>query len=239
MIVFLVNNKSKGLSENEQKALIYIENKYGYKASVNKSSKVSFSTGPFGHASDDEIIKMNYNDKEFIVYIDVDDKSTSEGYKCYDNYQYDEINEKIKEQVANILGEIPSNVFIRFNEPYLDKNIYDYTGLIANYYNGGSVIEFMELGTEFEVHYIDKNIDENNLEKLKKIMNKPETFIYLNFKDENSYNKYIDNHKTAIFYCGISNVAMYYEELILSFKDYLKNYYISKYNSPAISNNLE
>lgn len=127
-------NQAKINAEN------YIQNKYGFDANV-EYAYVERSPGIFGAVPlSTVIVKMQYNNKEFNVYVD----GINENSDGSDNYQQEEITsyleDYLNEYVPN-LREINIDGGKGYNS--LDSHSDDFNNLYSTYFNGNNLCDVL------------------------------------------------------------------------------------------------
>ena len=140
-----------------EKAIAYVEDKYGIKAEV---TDVRFDThgglAPLegGGMDDTAMVDMEYDGKQFLVWIDV---MTDKGY---DNYQYEEITQAFEDKINSA---IPDGTLVYIS--CWSSGYHDHSALVKNdggmvtkeaYYDGKDVSKVMDnANVSLIIYYVD------------------------------------------------------------------------------------
>lgn len=137
----------------EKNAISYIKEKYDFTPSVvssqcatyNSSPVLDFSPGPTGYV----YVKLSdkKRDKEFWVYTTGQESNSQE---CWDNYQHEEIEAAIEQQVEALLGVDTEHIDLaygRFDDigrtAKSDAELGKKYGLLRDYYDGTNLAEVL------------------------------------------------------------------------------------------------
>lgn len=222
-------NKGTKAQEEEKYAQSYLYEKYKIEPKLEKSITDYNFTGPFGNEiTTTKIMTFKYNENNFYVITKKNDDNT---YNIYDNYQFDEIKNDLKEFLSQKIDKEILDIDLGFEETYigLNNNLYEYNGLVSEYYNRNkleSVLDFLNNKT-YKMSLIIYSTDDiiNNIEKINDIKNQCQLFSVLEFKNIDSYNNYKEMHPKGFIFTMYSNsISLYFEKNNF---EYVNNYYIS------------
>lgn len=105
-------------------AVDYIQRKYGIDAKVTGTHNIKTEgmIPLIWHRTNQYIVHMKYNDKDFDVYID----NSTNTITPMDNYQYDEICQALIDKITDIVGKEPSCYSIILGRPFSKYGLYTY-----------------------------------------------------------------------------------------------------------------
>jgi len=180
----------KQASEN---AINYIQEKYGFSASVISTEVQKRNPAPIPDLTPDPtgkvFVNLKYNDKAFEVYISGED-STTDGF---DNYQYDKITNDILKLI-----ETKTNIKSYSNSIYYGKILKEnnkHNGLIKELYDNNIYDVIQNNYFYIRLEYIN----ESNLEYIKtnNLLNDfdEEEIVLVNYRSLDSYNKALSENK--------------------------------------------
>lgn len=128
--------------QGRENAENYIKEKYGIDAEVRKLNCEKYNSGPvpdfFPSPTGNVFVKMNYQGKDFSVFISGESKNT-EGI---DNYQFQEIAIAFSQELDGIMGFHAENVFVCYGE-YGTVND-EKNGMVHTFYDGGNLVEILQ-----------------------------------------------------------------------------------------------
>ncbi len=189
IIVMCVGNKIFSSAEKvseyaefgKQNAINYIYNKYGFIPNVISVEDDYVENGPIPDIKSKRqpsgwvYVKMEYNTKEFYVYI-LGSQASESGS---DNYQYDEIVSDIINEVKNIVGVEPYRYDIKYGESWYKNHKEMCRGLIEEYYDKNNI---SEISMDIKLDYTN-NASINNIENQQlSIFNKRNEVMLINYK---------------------------------------------------------
>ena len=128
--------------QGRENAENYIKEKYGIDAEIRKLNCEKYNSGPvpdfFPSPTGNVFVKMNYQGKDFSVFISGESKNT-EGI---DNYQFQEIAIAFSQELDGIMGFHAENVFVCYGE-YGTVND-EKNGMVHTFYDGGNLAEILQ-----------------------------------------------------------------------------------------------
>lgn len=154
----------------EKNTINYIEQKYGYTPVIKEikcdSFKAEFDLGLSLTGSVFLSVYDENQEREFWVYTTGEEESTE---KCWDNYQYPEIEETVFHELYKILGIEVEKIRFGYGEfgsdygNYMrkicsDERVREEYGLIHEYYNGMNLSEILQnyRHNEIDIYFINE-----------------------------------------------------------------------------------
>lgn len=171
------------VSQAKENAQAYIQQKYGFEASIVSTDFQTYNSSPVPDFTPDPTgnvyVEMKYQNKTFDVFI-TGEKESLEGY---DNYQYQNI-------LRDLLRHIKHYTHI---DPYEYQIYYGYrdrkkdNGLISLYYTGDNLMDIM---TDNQLRIVCEYIEPVDLKNIKTdIIPSDSAAIFLNYKSIESYHQ--------------------------------------------------
>lgn len=186
-------------------ALNYIHEKYGFEPEITDAVQER-AYGMFGSTPLTTVyVRMNYNGRDFGVYISGADTNT-EGY---DNYQQEELYEYVKKY-------IPEPVDIELKGGYVSTAYDDFEAECVNmyrtYFDGTNISEmFMEKGCDICARYIGEDFSDISLDDFPEELFAGEKVdvTLMSYRSEEAYNKkgVKTNEESAVYlesYCTLN-----------------------------------
>ena len=233
MILFLLtgcySSEEKKLAEQYKKqgkinAINYVNEKYGFNAKVKSVKEEVNCSSVWGcmdsSPSGDVIVKLNANEKDFLVYI----TGKEESIDAYDDYQMDEIE---KDLIAFFKNNISIDLY-DYNLSFNSKGIKEY------YDNNLETMLSYMMG--LELYYIgEKDLNELNLNKVENFLQTYKgTLDLISFKTKEKCNDY-KNAKIENVSLSSANMKNIYKDSSLRLYQGEKTFYnydnISDYNN--------
>lgn len=132
-------NISKWEKQALKNASAYIEEKYGYKAKVKDCECGRFDSLLDVTPRSKCLVTMEYEDKEFYVWIDGDSKNTD----GIDNYQAEEVINTFNEEVEKCIGEKPVYIQLMQEQCGFTNPEGKYDNMFHTYYDGTNLYELL------------------------------------------------------------------------------------------------
>lgn len=175
------------MHENAEKnAMNYVYDKYGMKPKIVSTKIFHRTASSFSPSKTNEcIVKMKYNNKEFEVLIPCD-KESIDGY---DDYEYDYILEKYRQYLSNKFN-ISVPYISLYNQNLFEDAKTDYYKYIKPKYNNDNFSEMFKYSVitiytngNYDINAINDYFDSFKEDSLE------EVYLY-NFVDNDRYNEY-------------------------------------------------
>ncbi len=148
-------------SQASENAIQYISEKYGFKANVLETSceTVDSSGVPdfSPSATGDVLIRMEHNGDEFLVMISGEEPTTD----GIDNYQLEQVQRAIEEQMHAITGFSVQEVLVVYGSYYETRMDLKDSGLVRTYYDGSNLSEVLsEENCQIVFSFVDVDLSE-------------------------------------------------------------------------------
>ena len=186
-------------------ALNYIQDKYGFEPEITDAVQEReygmFSSTPLTTV----YVRMNYNNRNFGVYIDGASKNTD----GYDNYQQEDLYEYLKSFIPEPIDmELKGGVISTSYDDFEKECV----NMYQTYFDGTNIAEmFNEKGCSIYARYIDKDFSEISADDFPDdfFINEKVKVTFYSYRSEDAYNKkgVRTNAESAVYlesYCTVS-----------------------------------
>lgn len=186
-------------------ALNYIQDKYGFEPEITDAVQEReygmFSSTPLTTV----YVRMNYNNRNFGVYID----GASGNTDGYDNYQQEDLYEYLKSFIPEPIDmELKGGVISTSYDDFEKECV----NMYQTYFDGTNIAEmFNEKGCSIYARYIDKDFSEISADDFPDdfFINEKVKVTFYSYRSEDAYNKKCvrTNAESAVYlesYCTVS-----------------------------------